>query len=320
MKKIAVILSLIILFGHTCLGQGKIANIGFDQLIVNSKSLQLFESVIKLVVEKKIIENILENNLKDGIKKPSLVELNSIQFFDFILNSLQVNVNNTVQHPAENKQENQPSKLMKYIKEHLFILIGFGVTWLVMFLLFFISRKKGHKINMSERELIISAVMGSERIEKKFLSKSSINNDNYTSRTIYQLEKKIAYIEKQLYQLHNKNISKIENEYNDRLAIKSPSDIFDRFYKSKNGKILIEELHNSTDALFRVFNIKGNDAKFEYCGGVINQDFFTDICSFSNNPSDIPNKTRITTSIPGTVIKDSNNNWEVVEKAKIKFE
>ena len=53
---------------------------------------------------------------------------------------------------------------------------------------------------------------------------------------------------------------------------------------------------------------------------MINQDFFTDVCSFANNPSDVPNKIRITTTIPGTVKKDSNNKWEVVEKAKIKFE
>jgi hypothetical protein len=52
---------------------------------------------------------------------------------------------------------------------------------------------------------------------------------------------------------------------------------------------------------------------------VVNSDFFTDVCSFENNPSDVPTKTQIITTTPGAVKKDGNY-WIVQKTAKIKFE
>lgn len=90
------------------------------------------------------------------------------------------------------------------------------------------------------------------------------------------------------------------------------------FYRSKNGKIL-QEAVSEKEGLFKIFDVADNDAKFEYCGGVINPDFFIDICDFVNNPRDIPDFTSIETIVPGEVKKNNNGNWEVIKTAKIKF-
>jgi len=91
------------------------------------------------------------------------------------------------------------------------------------------------------------------------------------------------------------------------------------FFRSKQEKILQEET-SRVNALFKVFSIKGNEARFTYCGEVQNPDFFSDICRFENNPAEVPNKTKIITTASGIVKKDSNNNWIVVYPATIKFE
>jgi len=225
--------------------------------------------------------------------------------------------NQTLQQRVE-KLENQVNELKTKEPEpwNIKFWIALIITWLVMIVLFFISRRKNHQHSEQSREQIIITVLNSQRIANRFFS----NNYYKTLQNIKSIEDKIALIEKQVIQHHNIEVSKGEKESKEFSEIKNYSNSDEKFFKSKNGRILIEELHNSTDASFRVFNITDNDAKFEYCGGVINQDFFTDVCSFANNPSDVPYKTRITTTIPGTLKKDSKNNWEVVEKAKIKFE
>jgi hypothetical protein len=91
------------------------------------------------------------------------------------------------------------------------------------------------------------------------------------------------------------------------------------FFRSKQGKTLLEEVSDEREASFKVFDINHSEAKFEYCGGVVNIDFFNDICTFENNPAKVPNKTKIITAAPGTVREGSNSSWEVDTPAKIKF-
>ena len=92
-----------------------------------------------------------------------------------------------------------------------------------------------------------------------------------------------------------------------------------KFFSSKYGKVLQRELPNSINASFKIFNIKGDRAEFEYCGGITNLDFFEDVARFKNNPYEIPNRTKIVTTKPGVVRKDNNNNWEVEEVVEIEF-
>ena len=393
MKKLAVIINLIILFGFTCIAQNKIVKTEFEDLIDYANCQYLME----------FTENYdaYEKSVKPVLLKSSLDDLNSIPTFEIIKGLFQGNSNNAALQLAEKinerklKYDNSPDndallKLLiaeswhdinltrtatkvqndirkKYnlgivsqqeivndktiensgkieelqeknqtLQQRVEILenqinelktkepeplnikfwIALIVTWFVMIVLFFISRRKNHQPSEPNRDQIITTVLGSQSIAKKFSS-----SDFYKSTpNIKPIEDRIALIEKRVSELQNKEVSKGEKDVKEEAEIKKVTYIDEKFFKSKNGKILIEELNNSTDASFRVFNISGNGAKFEYCGGVINQDFFTDVCSFANNPSDVPNKIRIITTIPGTVKKDSNNKWEVVEKAKIKFE
>jgi hypothetical protein len=99
-------------------------------------------------------------------------------------------------------------------------------------------------------------------------------------------------------------------------AEKSNSDVI--FFRSKQGKTLQEEVNDESEAVFKVFNIKNNEANFKYCGGVKNPDYFGDECNFENRPYEI-NYTNIKTTTPGVVKKDNNGNWEVTTPAKIKF-
>lgn len=113
-------------------------------------------------------------------------------------------------------------------------------------------------------------------------------------------------------------LSMIENSTDvPKIEDKSINDV--RFFRSKQGKILLEEISNERDAVFKVFNIKGSEAKFVYCGEIQNPDWFGVIVEFVNNPQEIYSKTKIDTTSPGIVKMDSNNNWEVTTPAKIKF-
>jgi uncharacterized protein YlxW (UPF0749 family) len=194
--------------------------------------------------------------------------------------------------------------------------IALILTLLVFIVLFFIFRKKNSQLTEPDREQIITAVLESQRIAGKFISRELYKSPP----NIKPIEEKIAILENQVKKLQEKGNSDGRKNNTEEKVISLQNKTDDvKFFKSKRSKILTEELQDSTDALFRVFNIKGDEAEFEYCGGVINQDFLTDVCIFTNNPSDVPNKTKITTTSSGIVKKDSNNNWEVTEKAKIKF-
>jgi hypothetical protein len=401
MKKIAVIINLIILFGLTCIAQNKMVKTEFEHLIDYANCQYLMAFIENYDAGKPYIKDTYEKSVKLVLQKSSLDDLNSIPSFEIIKGLFQGNSNNAALQLAEtiNKRkleyehssdngvllklltaeswrninltstativqndirrkynlgsvsqqeivndktiensekveelqeknqtlqqrveilENQINELKDKEPEPLNVKfwIVLIVNWFVMIVLFLIARKRFHQTSEPNRDNIISTVLESQRIANRFFS----NDYNKTTPNLKLIEEKIALLEKHVIQLQNKEDSKGEKEVKGFTETKKSTTSDDKFFKSKNGKILIEELYNSTDASFRVFNITGNDAKFEYCGGVINQDFFTDVCSFANNPSDVPNKTRITTTIPGTVKKVSNNKWEVVQKAKIKFE
>lgn len=91
------------------------------------------------------------------------------------------------------------------------------------------------------------------------------------------------------------------------------------FFKTKNGKALQEKLPSAQESAFKVYDINNNEAKFKYCGGVVNPDFFDGVCNFENNPAKIETIRKIETTAPGKVKKDNNGNWMVENPATIKF-
>lgn len=206
----------------------------------------------------------------------------------------------------ENKELDSPNRR---------IWIALFFTWIILIVLLLISRKKVQSTEMN-RDKIIKTVLGSQRIESEFSSKYF-----HLSQHIEFLKHDLTQLTAVVKELQNRVTNNIENDIKD-VSVNNTHFISNntKYFKSTNVKVLTEELQSSTDAYFMIYDIGENEAKFAYCGAVVNQDFLTDVCSFVNNPSDVPNKTRIITTIPGTVKHNSDNNWEVVEKAKIRFE
>jgi cell division protein FtsB len=128
---------------------------------------------------------------------------------------------------------------------------------------------------------------------------------------LQQLERRLGELKSQVDKLQkqefSEKISHNDSEQPERSQSKENLDI--RFFGSKQGTILLEEVSTENIAVFKVFNIKDNEAKFIYCGGIQNPDWF----------GEIPNKSKIDTITPGIVKKDSSNNWVVTIPAKIKF-
>ncbi len=153
-----------------------------------------------------------------------------------------------------------------------------------------------------------------------------LQNSSEGSITMYvnklqQLERRLGELKSDVDKLKKQEVGakppQLDNEQPKSSEQKDNLEI--KFFRSKQGKILLEEVSNEIDAAFKVFNIKENEAKFIYCGGIQNPDWFGEIVEFANNPQEIPNKIKIDTTTPGIVKKDSNNNWLVTIPAKIKF-
>lgn len=197
----------------------------------------------------------------------------------------------------------------------------------LVFLYFFFLKRRGFDCNKSSKDEIVKVVQNSERINIQGMRKTIndivnwINNEKNT----VNYEDKINRLERQIGELKNE----VDKCKTTSTSVRPPfinhppvatTTYGTKFFRSKEGKFLTEEVPDKKDASFKVFNIKGNDASFEYCGEVRNQDFFTDVCKFENNPQDVPDKTKIISKESGKVRKDANNNWEVISLATIKFE
>ena len=197
-------------------------------------------------------------------------------------------------------------------------LIGFAliITWLVLIVLF-VFFSKGY---------IIKVTVSSKRVEEKFVLRkyfaSRIYDIDNIKKELLKDDKIIKSIAVEVLEGHKcLALSNNEKRQSNQEQNIVKSDI--KFFKTKNGKVLTEELPNSTDASFKVFNIKyrNNEPKggyFEYCGGIVNTDFFNEICTFENNPENVPNKTKIITIKRGRVLI-KNGKWEITEKSIIKF-
>ena len=141
-------------------------------------------------------------------------------------------------------------------------------------------------------------------------------------------ERKIRYLEGRINELESKN-SKTElvqtpvgrnltSNFRNSNTIGAKFDT--KFFRSKHGKVLQDELPSQSGASYKIFDITGSVAKFEYCGGVVNPNLLEDVCDFDNNPADVPDKKRIITTTAGKARRDSYSNWTVVEPAMIRFE
>jgi hypothetical protein len=228
----------------------------------------------------------------------------------------------------------------------LFILFAIQIITLMLLGFFFFYVKSNlniHNDASTFRQFVKHVVLSSREISDKFTfnNKSGVNGNlknqletlenkmnglqiKMNQDNVNMFEDKLQKLDRQFGDLQEKvnNLSKSSDIDTKNKVVENikPENEGIKYFRSKQGRFLLEEVVNESEGAFKVFDIKGNEARFEYCGGVVNSDFFTDICSFENNPADIPNKIKIKTIIAGVVKKDHNSNWEVYTPAKIKFE
>jgi uncharacterized protein YxeA len=122
--------------------------------------------------------------------------------------------------------------------------------------------------------------------------------------------------EKSDEELYNPNVDNnvdreqlVQNTYNPAI----------KYVKRKQGKIVMQLSDSSEGCDFKIFNIRGNTAEFEFCGdknALLRQYIFNDVCDVIETPS-TPLKDIINVE-PGTV-ELKNDTWVVTTPAKIKF-
>lgn len=171
-------------------------------------------------------------------------------------------------------------------------------------------------------------------LENQINFKEEHNVSNYNANDYNGLNNKIGKLESQLGNLLKEveNLKKSCSQPNPNQSAQQPATTSQptnnvsvtnqpkddsQYFGSKNKKTLINETGKDA-AKFRVFNIKGNEADFEYCGGVTNLDFLESICDIPSDAYNIQSKTNIITLKSGKVKKDSDENWEVSIPATIK--
>jgi hypothetical protein len=206
------------------------------------------------------------------------------------------------------------SRVFDIQKSDIWIQIIIIIVVIAMYVRILVNQKKELSLDNDKtklKQIVKELVLNSSELKDKFVLK----NDN------------LFYSKNQAFNLTEKDFDAIVDEACKRLSEKeiqqeqpqsSRNKLNEKFFKTKNGKILIEELPNSTESSFKVLNINNNEADFEYCGSIVNTDFFNDVCIFENNPESVPNRTKIFTTQNGRV-SFRDGKWEVIRKAKIKF-
>lgn len=121
---------------------------------------------------------------------------------------------------------------------------------------------------------------------------------------LQQLEREFGELQEKVRNIKLEPISPNTIKTEDKIIetpvnVQEPKISYIKYFRTKQGKVLQEEVSNQSDASFKIYDINNNEAKFEYCGGVVNPDFFTEICTFENNPADVPHKKEIRTTAYG---------------------
>lgn len=96
-----------------------------------------------------------------------------------------------------------------------------------------------------------------------------------------------------------------------------------KYLKEKNGEFLALETNNPEEGKFKIINIQGDKAQFEFAGKVsdfVSLDYFDKVCEFTNNPKNVNPINSIKTVEKGEAEFQPDGSWKVIKKAKIKFE
>jgi polyhydroxyalkanoate synthesis regulator phasin len=254
-----------------------------------------------------------KNKNSNPVSEAEVVKTQTIQTSTQVV-ELQAKLDQLQQKINELKIDSKILDIQKSVETYtlaVFIVL-FGIVIIAVLLFYFLSAGYIKRVTAK-----------SKRLEQKFVVKGEFLPEN-SGKNVSLFEDKLQSLERKFGDLQEKfnKILKVIDSENKTFNMgneKSSASSNEKFFKTKNGKILQEELSNSAESSFKVFNINNNEAKFEYCGGIVNSDFFDGVCQFQNNPAEVPNKTKIITTTPGVVKKDINGNWIVETLATIKF-
>ncbi len=147
-------------------------------------------------------------------------------------------------------------------------------------------------------------------------------NFNNKNEKIEGLLKQREILQAQLKEIENE-LSTLEGKDSNVKPVRDENKLESgevKFFGNKNNKTLEGELSNSSGASFKVFNINGNQAEYQYCGAIKNENWFESVAKITNSASDTLNdRKEIITIKPGIVIKNTEGKWEVKHPTEIKF-
>lgn len=182
----------------------------------------------------------------------------------------------------------------------------------------------------TSEERIKKITFNSERLENKFSLKSEAGFKQKADHPNYsELLTKIKEIEFKTQDL-NRGLQKIQGQ---QIMIIAPEDKNQqqnqeqprinnvKYLKTAPGGVFNNVFDNPSGCYFKLFNINGNNARFEFCGNIdeaiANRNAIFDETSEPFDPPKVAN--RILTIDPGCVVLQDSK-WKITTRAKIKFE
>jgi hypothetical protein len=150
-------------------------------------------------------------------------------------------------------------------------------------------------------------------------------SDDKLLEHLKKIERKLQMVEEELQQLKNlpqtdskQPIINVSQDVPENIPV---VEFNVKYLKMKSGDYLSQESDSQENCKFKLFDINGDTAKFEFCGNeqdaIANKNAtFDTVCEDSNY---VANATHIENLEPGEVRRQPDGKWKVIKKAKIKF-
>lgn len=178
----------------------------------------------------------------------------------------------------------------------------------------------------TRRNKIIVTVLGSQRIKNEFAKQNQFEiinagaqTDNKLSSQLFEVDRKLSRLESELEILKNQLKTSNEDIRSGPLA-ELPKDLKVKYLKTAPGGIFNNVFDSPNGCYFKLYEIEGSNAKFEFCGNIeeaiANRSAIFDETSEPFNPPE--NATQIITRTPG-IATLVDGKWKVKDKAIIKF-
>jgi len=142
-----------------------------------------------------------------------------------------------------------------------------------------------------------------------------------TSKTFEDLHGQIVKLQEEINALKNNDKHAESNRHSNFKSQTNPTNSKVKYLKMKSGIYLSQESYSQLNSKFKIFDIQGNTAKFEFCGNeleaIANREaFFDNVCDDSNYS---PTAKQIVNEQHGVVELQGDGKWKVITKATIKF-